>query len=545
MSTQNSFQYPQQAYGQAVGTTSTGGILLFTRDPTTNDINYKIGQQWQNTTDNNLWYLNSFTASSGTLLANWTNIVAGGVSVDSVVMQTGTSPVVPDGSGLLTFNGAVVAAGTNPVRTDGTGANTMALEVQTSQALAATDATKIGLANFNSAHFSVDANGFVGLLGGSQAVDSVAVQTGTSPILPTVAGLVTLNGAVVAAGTNPIRTDGTGANTAAVEVQISQALAATDATKIGLSNFNSSHFSVDANGFVSLSGGGQAIDSFTPSSGTTPVGPDGTGNIALPAGNGFAFTGGTNALTGNMVTPFLGQFIFQNNTASTAQLLASRNTDTNAASTASVSSSVVGASSADAFYNCAIEATISYAVGIDNSDSQSFKIASAANSNATPSSTALVKITTLGAMTKPLQPAFSAYNSITRSNVTGDGTLYTVIFNTEQYDQATNFDGISTFTAPVTGIYHFDAQIYMNGFDAGHTSAGCEILAGGVTYNGSQGGGFNRADATGTLMLSISKDISLTASQTAVVNVTVSGGTKTNSVTNQAVDSYFNGHLIC
>lgn len=75
-------------------------------------------------------------------------------------VQTGISPVVPSGN-TITFNGAVVAAGTNPVRTDGTGASTMALEVQISQAIAATDATKIGLASFNSANFTVDANGFV------------------------------------------------------------------------------------------------------------------------------------------------------------------------------------------------------------------------------------------------------------------------------------------------------------------------------------------------------------------------------------------------
>jgi len=113
------------------------------------------------------------------------------------------------------------------------------------------------------------------LSGGSVGVDSIAVQTGTSPVLPTAAGLVTINGAVVAAGTNPVRSDGTGVNTLAIEVQTSQALAATDATKIGLSNFNSSHFSVDANGFVSSISGGFA---WTDATGATQ---------ALVAQNGY------------------------------------------------------------------------------------------------------------------------------------------------------------------------------------------------------------------------------------------------------------------
>ena len=65
------------------------------------------------------------------------------------------------------------------------------------------------------------------------------------------ANALTLAGGTVVAGTTPVATSGAGA-TATFNVQISQALASTDATKIGLSNFDSAYFSVDANGFVSL-----------------------------------------------------------------------------------------------------------------------------------------------------------------------------------------------------------------------------------------------------------------------------------------------------
>ena len=95
----------------------------------------------------------------------------------------------------------------------------------------------------------------IDLAGGATAIEKINLQTGTSPIAPA-AGAITFNGATVAAGTHPVRTDGTGASTMALEVQISQALAATDATKIGLSNFDSARFTVDANGFVSASGTG-------------------------------------------------------------------------------------------------------------------------------------------------------------------------------------------------------------------------------------------------------------------------------------------------
>lgn len=67
-----------------------------------------------------------------------------------------------------------------------------------------------------------------------------------------IANTLELLGETVSAGTNPFRSIASG-NTVTYQAQISQAIAATDVTKIGLSNFNSDQFDVDANGFVSLS----------------------------------------------------------------------------------------------------------------------------------------------------------------------------------------------------------------------------------------------------------------------------------------------------
>ena len=101
----------------------------------------------------------TITAGSGTINLEASPVVP----TLKIAMQTGTTPVSPNGAGNMVFSGAVTAAGTNPVRTDGTAANTMVLEVQTSQALAAADATKIGLSNFDSSSFAVAATGFVTL----------------------------------------------------------------------------------------------------------------------------------------------------------------------------------------------------------------------------------------------------------------------------------------------------------------------------------------------------------------------------------------------
>jgi hypothetical protein len=130
------------------------------------------GQLWIGSTAARHVKLGSITSPSGTVTVGYSSpnitidLAGGSAAIDSIAVQTGISPVLPDGNGLLTMNGAVVAAGTNPVRTDGTGANTLAVEVQISQALAAADATKIGLSNFDSASFSVAATGFVTMAGG-------------------------------------------------------------------------------------------------------------------------------------------------------------------------------------------------------------------------------------------------------------------------------------------------------------------------------------------------------------------------------------------
>lgn len=223
-------------------------------------------------------------------------LTGGGAGIDEINVDAstapGTDPVVPTALGAITVTGSQVAAstvGANVIRTNSLAANTYTIEVQRAGSTPVENTTLNGVAHFNSNQFTVS-NGYVTLTGGSAAIDTIALDTGTSPISPTAGGMVTMNGAVVAAGTNPVRTDGTGANTMAVEVQISQALAAADATKIGLSNFDSTDFTVAATGFVELS---------TTGAGKTITGD--TGGALSPTANnwnivgGAALSAGTNA----------------------------------------------------------------------------------------------------------------------------------------------------------------------------------------------------------------------------------------------------------
>lgn len=87
----------------------------------------------------------------------------------------GTDPVVPDGSGIITVTGGQVAAGTtvNVIQTNSLAVNTYTIQIQRSSAQAATTIGANGVSHFNSAGFTVDANGYVSLLSTGLGVLSV------------------------------------------------------------------------------------------------------------------------------------------------------------------------------------------------------------------------------------------------------------------------------------------------------------------------------------------------------------------------------------
>jgi hypothetical protein len=146
----------------------------------------------------------------------------------------------------------------------------------------------------------------------------------------------------------------------------------------------------------------------------------------------------------------------------------------------------------------------------------------------------------------PLQPAFAAYNSVARTNETGDATAYTLIFNTEEYDQGGDFDGTSTFTAPITGKYHFDINVLLTSVAAGHNSGLLWLsVSGGTTYYGSDYNVGAMRTGANIVTLSFSKDIPLTAGQTVTAVVAVSGSTKTVGIDASPIITYMNGRLVC
>jgi hypothetical protein len=131
--------------------------------------------------------------------------------------------------------------------------------------------------------------------GGAVAVEHLTGTTGG--LLNPTANNFTLLGGTVAAGTVPVAVAGSG-STLRTNVQISQAIAATDATKIGLAAFNSANFTVDANGFVSLSAAPlAAILSITGNSGGAEVPNPANGNFNIVGTGSITTVGSANTET--------------------------------------------------------------------------------------------------------------------------------------------------------------------------------------------------------------------------------------------------------
>lgn len=212
----------------------------------------------------------------------------------------------------LEILGDIVAAGSTPVYTTGSG-NTITTNVQLSQAIAATDIANVGLSAFDSADFTVDANGFVSLVGSStQGIDAVNVDSntapGTDPVVPNISGEITVTGGQVASGivgANVIRSNSLAANSYTIEVQRSSAQAASTISSNGVSHFDSADFSVDANGFVSANGTGIG-QTITGDSGGAISPIDGNWNIVgsgstTVSGSGSTLTAQLTGLTNHNV----------------------------------------------------------------------------------------------------------------------------------------------------------------------------------------------------------------------------------------------------
>jgi hypothetical protein len=131
-------------------------------------------------------------------------------------------------------------------------------------------------------------------------------------------------------------------------------------------------------------------------------------------------------------------------------------------------------------------------------------------------------------VTMPKQPCVIAYQRSGQNAVTGDGTQYTLQFTTEITDQNGDFDGTSTFTAPVTGQYFVSASGYLSGMTTSNTSLQWKYVTSNRTYHIQQSNTSNWIvgdwKPTGSLI------VDMDASDTLTITYTHSGPSKNMNV---------------
>jgi hypothetical protein len=131
--------------------------------------------------------------------------------------------------------------------------------------------------------------------------------------------------------------------------------------------------------------------------------------------------------------------------------------------------------------------------------------------------------------------------ALAQVDVTGDATTYTVKFATEIQDYNSDFDSVSTFTAPVTGLYELNVGLNIG---ASIPSAGTlirmQIITSNRTYTPFLA---EAADIIQGNSLSISGSVlaDMDANDTAYVTLIIAGGTKIADI---LTESYFSGRLV-
>ena len=155
-------------------------------------------------------------------------------------------------------------------------------------------------------------------------------------------------------------------------------------------------------------------------------------------------------------------------------------------------------------------------------------------------------VSAAGEATNTKQSAFSYNLTMAVTDVTGDNTTYTIIFDNKIFDNNNDFNpSTGTFTAPVTGLYLFNFNCLLTSVDPTDSLIQTTITTTQFTYNGSYisdsaslaSGGFYSPGTTTAIAV-------MTAGDIMNCQVSVFGGTKTVGIDNGSF-TYIGGYLIC
>ncbi len=367
------------------------------------------------------------------------------------------------------------------------------------------------------------ANAHSSTFGSTSSTSNTTIQSGSGALnITATGGPLTINSGT---GTLSISTDasattiniGTGAAIKAVTLGSTTASATTTikGPSAGVFAIGVASVAVANKNYVTMNTSTGALGSDAgPASSITITGDSGGGLT----GNSFTFTGGSTGLT----------FAGAGSTETLGGTLAIANGGTNAATKANAQTNLgLGGTNAT---------SMATSTGIVKYD----------GTRLVTSSTA--KIDSSNIYTNTSQPAFFAFKTSNATNQTGAGATATVAFDSTVFDQNSNFSSSTTFTAPVTGLYHFDICVEMGSLTVLMTLINVNLVTTAKTYIfGSNSPGVCKT-ANNTCQYTGSMLISMTATDTAQVQVIiVNGAGNTASVDGNATFplTFFSGYLVC
>lgn len=175
----------------------------------------------------------------------------------------------------------------------------------------------------------------------------------------------------------------------------------------------------------------------------------------------------------------------------------------------------------DSFVQFDINTTNEYRVGVDDTDSDAFKV-SQGGALGTNDHFAM---SADGERTLPLNPCFYAVLGSDESNVTGSGTAHTLGTSTaftSVYDQGSNLSSLNpvTFTAPITGRYALTVNCGFSGVDTATATSTRTVI---VTSNRNHTIFTGYSPDVDSLGTNVSMVVDMDASDTATFTGTVFG----------------------
>lgn len=280
---------------------------------------------------------------------------------------------------------------------------------------------------------------------------------------------------------------------------------------------------------------------------TTSKGSASQINVNLPVSSqGQVLVGsGTNNPSFSTTVLGAGVFNFTDSTPANLRVLKVENTDnTNAASSAELQILTGGTSAGNPKVHWGVLGATDWEAGINQADSQSWQLCQGVSLG----TNVIIRSDRNNFYTNyPSQACVFAFVTTPTSNNTGDGTAYTVIFNSTSgqsgIDQRSNFNtGTGIFTAPITAFYRVDAMVVAQNIGIAHTAGILSLVVangGGTlaTYTSAYSNPATSADISQNYAMNCGAIIRMATGNTLKSVLTISNSTKTVGVFGAAAAS--------